>query len=724
MSVPTTCAAFLECLRKSGLVDNQRLDEYLRQQPVGAATESVRSLALLLVRDGLLTAFQAERLRHGKSRNFFIQGKYKVLERLGSGGNATVFLCEHLTMCRPVALKVLPAKLAASPGGLERFLREARIAAQLKHPNLVSAYDVDQSAGMHFLVMEYIDGTNLHHLVKSFGPLPFVRAAHYIRQASEGLQYAHECRLVHRDIKPSNILLERSGTIKVLDMGLARFFHDDDDLTKKHHPGAVLGTPDFLSPEQALDSHSADVRSDIYSLGITFYFLLTGVTPFEQGTTAQKLLWHQVRQPRPIRSLRPDVPEEMAAVLEKMTAKSADQRYQVPAEVGAALAPWTSMGLVRPRDEEMPQHPPVLRNLCRQQPVMERSFLADLPATLAEVAPAANVLNPAARLPDQGCETGPTAPLDTSVALSGDRSTIIQSPPPPAVDPEPAQQPAPAPPRPSRGARRVAVAVIAATALVAASVVFLAVLLSTPTATPGETTSLQAGLPPATSNKVGPSTPSAPAVIFSRDGGNYRVRAPGYEAVVEADGCMTSLRIGGVELFLKGIDFSPPAPPEARISRGSYFYDEGGRAGVLKLGDLRQTEDSIVARSDLAAIEHHFTASGVTWKLDNLTDHEVRYYIVFHPNVRAVSNDRGEWSPLPVARPWGQTSWFAGNARLTLTGSDRIWGPWAGSYQVWQVTLSPRATRRVTAVAGNASAAELARIKALLGPASPPPPPR
>jgi serine/threonine protein kinase len=701
-----TCAAFLDCLRKSGLVDHQRLEEYLRQQPAGAATESVRSLALLMVRDGLLTPYQADQVRLGKSRNFFIQGKYKVLERLGSGGNASVFLCEHLTMRRPVALKVLPAKVAASPGGLERFLREARIAAQLKHANLVSAYDVDQSAGMHFLVMEFIDGTTLHHLVKSFGPLHFVRAAHYIRQAAEGLQYAHECGLVHRDIKPGNILLERSGTIKILDMGLARFFHEDDELTKRHQPGAVLGTADFLSPEQALDSHGADIRSDVYSLGITFYFLLTGVTPFEQGTTAQKLLWHQVRQPRPIRSLRPDVPEEMAAVLEKMTAKAADQRYQVPTEVGAALAPWTRMGLVRPSDEEMPQHPPVLRNLCRQQPATERSVPADLPSTHTDVAPATNIMNPVGRLPDQGRDAGPTPAPETSLALSGEGSTIIAPPPPPAVDPEPATQPAPASLKRPRGARRVAVAILAATALVAAAVVLLAMLLSTSTA-PGTTTSTQAGLAPPTSHKGGPSTPPAPAVVISRDGGNYRVRAPAYEAVVEADGCLTSLQIGGVEFFFKG---NATDQPGARVSRGSYFYDEGGKAGVLKLGGLRQVEDSILARSDLAAIEHHFTASGLTWKLENLTDHEVRYYIVFHPTVRAVSNDRGEMVLLPVVQPWSQTSWFAGNAKLTLTGSDRLWGPWQGPYQVWQVTLLPRATRQVTAVAGTASAAELSRI--------------
>jgi serine/threonine protein kinase len=719
MSVPSTCAGFLECLRKSGLVDNQRLDEYLRQQP--AATESVRSLAMLLVRDGFLTAFQAEQVRLGRWRNFFIQGKYKVLERLGSGATATVFLCEHTTMRRPVALKVLPSRLAASPGTLQRFLREARIAAQLEHPNLVSAFDVDQSGGMHYLVMEYIDGTNLHQLVKSFGPLHFVRAAHYIRQAAEGLQFAHERGLVHRDIKPGNILLHRSGTIKVLDMGLARFFHEEDDLTRRHHPKAVLGTADFLSPEQALDSHSADIRSDIYSLGITFYFLLTGVTPFEGATTAQKLLWHQVREPRPVRSLRPDVPEEMAAVLETMTAKAPDQRYQVPAEVALALVPWTNLGLVPPSEEEMPQHVPVLRGLCRQDAAARRSFVPNLTAGPPE--PSSSIVSSALPPPDLGRSAAQeTAAPDTAIAAVAEGSTIIQGPPatqaPPTLllAPEPAEvsePPASVPRRVSPRARRLVIAAIAAPLIVAATVVVLVMLLSGPTRTNSTTAPSTPSSGPARTRAEVTATSPARQVVVSRDGDNYRVQGRAYVAVVDADGYLVNLQAHGVELLENGPELRGAQPPGKPSFRGSYLYDQGGGSGVLKLAGARQVEDSIQAESALAALEHHFAADTLIWKLDNRTDHELRYYIIFSSNVLAVCNDRGELARAPAEKEWSETSWFAGPAKLTLSGGTKIWGPWMNKYQVWQVTLAARQTRRVTATIGTASATELARIGAL-----------
>src|SRR4029077_4492645 len=164
------------------------------------------------------------------------------------------------------------------------------------------AYDIDSDNKMHFLVMEYVDGSSLHEIVKRFGPMDVTRAAHYMAQAACGLQHAHEAGIVHRDIKPGNLLVDRSGTVKILDMGLARFFHDDrDELTKQYDAGSVLGTADYLAPEQALDSQPVDTRAHIYSLGATLYFMLAGKSPFQAGTVAQKLIWHQVRQPKPIR---------------------------------------------------------------------------------------------------------------------------------------------------------------------------------------------------------------------------------------------------------------------------------------------------------------------------------------------------------------------------------------------------------------------------------------
>ena len=258
-------------------------------------------LAGLLVRDGVLTHFQAEQFLQGKWRRFTI-GKYKVLERLGSGGMGSVYLCEHKLMRRRVAVKVLPTAKAEDTSSLERFYREARAVAALDHPNIVRAYDIDQDDKLHFLVMEHVDGSSLQEIVKKAGPMDVLRACHYMRQAALGLQHAHETAgLVHRDIKPGNILVDRNGIVKVLDMGLARFFHDEEDMLTKKYDENVLGTADYLAPEQALDSHAVDIRADIYSLGATFYFCLTGRTPFAEGTVAQKLIWHQTRQPKPIR---------------------------------------------------------------------------------------------------------------------------------------------------------------------------------------------------------------------------------------------------------------------------------------------------------------------------------------------------------------------------------------------------------------------------------------
>jgi serine/threonine protein kinase len=356
MNAPATAAEFLALVRKSGIVDDKRLAVYLEKSRLTSPLPSeAQKLAERLVQDGLLTHFQAEQFLQGKWRRFTI-GKYKVLERIGAGGMGSVFLCEHKLMRRRVAVKVLPTSQANDPSALQRFYREARAVAALDHPNIVRAYDIDQEDNLHFLVMEYVDGSSLQEVVQRVGPLDPVRVAHYISQAALGLQHAHEVAgLVHRDIKPGNIILDRSGTVKVLDLGLARFFFDDEDLLTKHYDENVLGTADYLAPEQALDSHTVDIRGDIYSLGGTFYFCLTGQTPFGEGTVAQKLIWHQSRQPKPIRSFRSDVPKEMIAIINKMMAKDPEQRYQTPIEVAQALDPWTQISIPPPSEVEMPR---------------------------------------------------------------------------------------------------------------------------------------------------------------------------------------------------------------------------------------------------------------------------------------------------------------------------------------------------------------------------------
>src|SRR5262245_16845668 len=359
MPLPTTVTEFVELVRKSGVIDEKSLHAHLEKLRAASALPSQPGqLAGLLVRDGILTHFQANQFMQGKWKRFTI-GKYKVLEQLGSGGMGSVYLCEHILMRRRVAVKVLPATKADDPAALDRFYREARAVAALDHPNIVRAYDIDQAEKLHFLVMEYVDGSSLQEIIKRTGPMDVTRACHYIRQAALGLQHAHEAAgLVHRDIKPGNILVDRNGIVKVLDMGLARFFHDDETTITKKYDESVLGTADYLAPEQAVDSHDADIRADIYSLGATFYFCLTGRTPFQEGTVAQKLIWHQTRQPKPIRQTRPDVDEALAAVLEKMMAKRRDDRYQTPLAVAEALAPWTKTQIPPPPDTEMPRLSP------------------------------------------------------------------------------------------------------------------------------------------------------------------------------------------------------------------------------------------------------------------------------------------------------------------------------------------------------------------------------
>jgi serine/threonine protein kinase len=358
MPAPASVQELLELVQKSGVTDEGRLKTYLaRLTAQGGVPADPPRMAQFLVRDGLLTFFQAEQLLQGKWKRFSL-GKYKVLEKLGSGGMGQVFLCEHKLMRRRVAVKVLPTNKAQDKASLERFYREARAVAALDHPNIVRAYDIDQDENLHFLVMEYVDGTNLQDLVRKFGPLDVLRACHYVYGGAVGLQHAHEIGLVHRDIKPGNILIDRSGVVKILDMGLARFFHDETDAITRQYDENVLGTADYLSPEQALDSHTVDIRADVYSLGATFYYLLTGSAPFPDGSVAQKLIWHQSREPRLLKSLRPEVPDEVVFVVQKMMAKRPEDRYQTPAELMAALAPFVTTPIPPPEERELPQLSP------------------------------------------------------------------------------------------------------------------------------------------------------------------------------------------------------------------------------------------------------------------------------------------------------------------------------------------------------------------------------
>jgi serine/threonine-protein kinase len=251
----------------------------------------------------------------------------------------SVFIAKHLVMRRRVAIKVLPSE-HGDPARLLRFQREARAAALLDHPNTVQVYDVDQDGGVHFLVMEHVRGRDLKKLVRQRGPLEPRIAADYIRQAAAGLAHAHALGLVHRDIKPANLMVDQQGIIKVLDLGLASISGGVGGAIATQCDEQVVGTVDYLAPEQAINSHQVDGRADIYSLGCTLYFLLSGRAPFWDNSVAHRLLAHQVREPVDLRRDRPEVPEVLTRIGRRMMAKSRSARYQRMEEVHDELANW------------------------------------------------------------------------------------------------------------------------------------------------------------------------------------------------------------------------------------------------------------------------------------------------------------------------------------------------------------------------------------------------
>jgi eukaryotic-like serine/threonine-protein kinase len=339
MPAPATTADLVDLIRKSQLLNDDSLDRFFRQHPATEPDTVVRQLQT----DGLLTQFQAEQLMKGRHKGFIL-GKYRLLDRIGMGGMGQVYLAEHSSMKRRVALKVLPPDRGENSFARERFLREARAAAAIEHVNLVRAYDVEMEGSVAFLVMEYIDGVTLHDLVARRGAVEPGRTAHILWQIASGLQAIHERLLVHRDIKPANLLLDRAGVVRILDLGLVRSELDDDALTRGE--GAkIVGTADYIAPEQAVNSSTVDGRADLYSLGCTAYYLLTQQPPFPGNKISQKLIAHQAYQPKPIRELNPAVPVELAQVIDKMLAKKPDERFQNAFAVQDALAPFVRASL-------------------------------------------------------------------------------------------------------------------------------------------------------------------------------------------------------------------------------------------------------------------------------------------------------------------------------------------------------------------------------------------
>jgi serine/threonine protein kinase/Leucine-rich repeat (LRR) protein len=294
-----------------------------------------------LVRQKKLTKFQAEAVYGGKTKSLVL-GNYVILDKIGQGGMGQVFKAQHRRMERIVALKVLRPAVTNDTNATKRFEREVKAAAKLSHPNIVTAYDADEENGVHFLVMEYVEASDLSSIVKNGGPLPVGTVANCIVQAAKGLEYAHKKGVVHRDIKPANLLLDSEGTVKILDMGLARIDSSPGAVPQAGAEGLtatnqIMGTVDYMPPEQALSTKLADHRADIYSLGCSLYYLLRGKPMYGGDTMMHKLLAHR-EQPIPsLRELQEDIPEELDAVFKKMVAKKPEDRYQSMTEVIAGL---------------------------------------------------------------------------------------------------------------------------------------------------------------------------------------------------------------------------------------------------------------------------------------------------------------------------------------------------------------------------------------------------
>ncbi|MFO0897847.1 MAG: serine/threonine-protein kinase [Pirellulales bacterium] len=331
---------FVDALSASGLMTADELSAFRARLPEAASGSDTEALARELVRQGKLTSFQVNAVYQGKTRGL-VFGEYMVLDKLGAGGMGRVFRARHRRMDRIVALKVLPREALDSPQAVERFEREVRAAARLLHPNIVTAYDASIHEGIHYLVMEYVPGRDLGTIVREGGPLEIRRAIDYAIQAARGLQFAHEQGIVHRDIKPANLLLSIHGTVKILDMGLARVdegaFNDSkatriEGLTRT---GQVLGTLDYMAPEQAEDVNAADARSDVYGLGCTLFRFLTGRPPYQADSVLRKLLAHREQTIPDVRQDRPEAPAELAEALQQMLAKLPEDR---PASMQAVIA--------------------------------------------------------------------------------------------------------------------------------------------------------------------------------------------------------------------------------------------------------------------------------------------------------------------------------------------------------------------------------------------------
>lgn len=332
---------FVEALRNSGLLSGAELATISEQFRLDG-TAPPQDLAARLVAQRTLSPFQAEQILSGKGDQCVLAARYRIIEQLGAGAMGTVYKATDTKLDRTVAIKVLPGQSVSDPAAVARFDREAKALAKLAHPNIVQAYDSGEDRGRHFLVMECVEGTSLAQLISERGRITPTLAADFVYQAAIGLRHAHERGLVHRDLKPSNLFLTHDRTLKVLDLGLARFLQDQVGDTTLTREGVGMGTPDYMAPEQFHDARHVDERSDIYSLGCTLYHMIAGQVPFPGSSLSEKYAAHETKEPPPIEVTCPEVPAGLAIAVSRMMAKRPADRFQSAREVAEALAPYVA----------------------------------------------------------------------------------------------------------------------------------------------------------------------------------------------------------------------------------------------------------------------------------------------------------------------------------------------------------------------------------------------